>query len=130
MPPTRFFSVAERLSLFPCARPSGLISERELDRCRSLKPSPRAVAWIGVTGTYQTFYVPRFRAASAHREQAARGAAARVAHDVVTDLILCVNIALGTAPLSSCLAIDTDGNGQVSVSELIQAVNAALNGCP
>lgn len=48
----------------------------------------------------------------------------------VSNLILAVNIALGTASIDQCPAIDTDGSGDVTVNELIQAVNAALNGCP
>jgi len=48
----------------------------------------------------------------------------------VNNLILCVNIALGNAPVNDCPAIDTNGDGEVTVDELIQAVNAALNGCP
>jgi hypothetical protein len=48
----------------------------------------------------------------------------------IGDLIVCVNIVLGTAQLSSCSAVDTNNDGIVTISELIQAVNAALNGCP
>lgn len=48
----------------------------------------------------------------------------------VSELILAVNIALGNAQLSLCMPIDTSGNGTVEVNELIQAVNAALSGCP
>jgi hypothetical protein len=44
-------------------------------------------------------------------------------------LITGVNIALGAAPLGSCPRFDADGNGMVTVDELIAAVNAALNGC-
>jgi Ca2+-binding EF-hand superfamily protein len=40
-----------------------------------------------------------------------------------------VNIALGNAPVSSCPAFDRNGDGEVSINELIAAVNAALNGC-
>ncbi|MGH7788719.1 MAG: hypothetical protein ACRERC_17750 [Candidatus Binatia bacterium] len=48
----------------------------------------------------------------------------------VNELIVGVNIALGTAPASDCTAIDSNGNGVVSINELIAAVNVALNGCP
>lgn len=52
-------------------------------------------------------------------------------HDVaINELITCVNIALGSTPVSMCTACDVDGNGSVEISELIAAVNAALNGCP
>lgn len=48
----------------------------------------------------------------------------------VNELIIGVNIVLGTANLSSCPAFDTNGDGNVGIPELIQAVNAASNGCP
>jgi hypothetical protein len=48
----------------------------------------------------------------------------------INELITCVNIALGSAPLSNCLACDPDGGGSVAINELIAAVNAALGGCP
>ena len=48
----------------------------------------------------------------------------------VNELVAGVNIALGSAAVSSCPAFDANGDGQVTVNELIQAVNAALNGCP
>jgi hypothetical protein len=47
----------------------------------------------------------------------------------VNELILGVNIALETAPLSECRAFDVDDNGEVSVAELVAAVNNALIGC-
>ncbi len=48
----------------------------------------------------------------------------------VNELIVGVNISLGSAPISECPAFDTGGDGTVTVNELIQAVNAALAGCP
>jgi hypothetical protein len=48
----------------------------------------------------------------------------------INELIIGVNEALGTAPLSSCTAFDANGDGMVSINELITAVNNALNGCP
>lgn len=48
----------------------------------------------------------------------------------VDELVLGVNIALGTANIDACPAFDADGNGSVTVDELIQGVNNALNGCP
>jgi hypothetical protein len=47
----------------------------------------------------------------------------------VNELILGVNIALGTQPASVCTAIDTNGDGMVTINELIAAVTRALNGC-
>jgi len=47
----------------------------------------------------------------------------------VDDLVLAVNIALGSQPVARCAAVDRDGNGVVSVAELVTAVTRALNGC-
>jgi hypothetical protein len=47
----------------------------------------------------------------------------------VNELILGVNIALGSQPASVCTAIDTNGDGMVTINELIAAVTRALNGC-
>jgi len=48
----------------------------------------------------------------------------------VDEILIGVNIALGTSALSVCPQLDPDGNGQVTVDELLAAVNDALNGCP
>jgi hypothetical protein len=40
-----------------------------------------------------------------------------------------VNLALGVAPLSTCPVFDANGDGEVTVNEILQAVNSALNGC-
>jgi hypothetical protein len=48
----------------------------------------------------------------------------------IGDLIICVNIVLGSSNVSSCSAVDTNHDQMVTISEVIQAVNAALNGCP
>jgi len=47
----------------------------------------------------------------------------------VNELIRGVNIALGNADISTCPAFDRNGDGMVSINELIAAVNAALDGC-
>jgi hypothetical protein len=47
----------------------------------------------------------------------------------INELILGVNISLGTQPLSACAAFDCLGNGTVPVNCLIQGVNNSLNGC-
>jgi hypothetical protein len=47
----------------------------------------------------------------------------------VNELVLGVNIALGSTGAGVCPAFDSDNSGTVSISELIAAVNAALNGC-
>lgn len=48
----------------------------------------------------------------------------------VNEIIVMVNIALGTQQLSACPVADPNGDGEVTVNEIIQAVNNALNGCP
>lgn len=40
-----------------------------------------------------------------------------------------VNIALGAAQVSACEAGDANRNGQITVDEILNAVNNALNGC-
>jgi hypothetical protein len=47
----------------------------------------------------------------------------------VDEIILGVNIALGSAGLIDCPAFDPSADQMVTVNELIQGVNAALNGC-
>jgi hypothetical protein len=41
-----------------------------------------------------------------------------------------VNILLEQAPLDDCEAADANGDGQVTVDEIILAVNYALEQCP
>ncbi len=48
----------------------------------------------------------------------------------VDEIITGVNIALGTAAISSCDAFDSSGDGAVTVDEILTAVNFALVGCP
>lgn len=48
----------------------------------------------------------------------------------VNELITMVNIALGSASLSSCPAADADGSGDITINEIIAAVNNALGVCP
>jgi hypothetical protein len=47
----------------------------------------------------------------------------------VDELIVGVDIVLGTAALDDCPSFDADGNGEVTVDELIVGVNNALQGC-
>jgi hypothetical protein len=47
----------------------------------------------------------------------------------VDELIVGVNVALGTTAFDMCNVFDTNGDGQVAVNELVAAVNNALNGC-
>jgi hypothetical protein len=41
-----------------------------------------------------------------------------------------VNIALGNLPASTCAAGDANHDGEITVDEILAAVNKALNGCP
>jgi len=41
-----------------------------------------------------------------------------------------VNIALGSAPVQSCDPGDANGDGQVTVDEILSAVKNALSTCP
>lgn len=47
----------------------------------------------------------------------------------VDEIILGVRIALGDAPIGDCQAMDGDGDGAVTVNELLAAVTEALQGC-
>ncbi len=47
----------------------------------------------------------------------------------INELIIGVNIALGSAELSECPSYDIDGNSSVGINELITAVNNALGSC-
>jgi hypothetical protein len=48
----------------------------------------------------------------------------------INELITLVNIALGNAPISSCVAGDADESAMITINEIVAAVNAALSGCP
>jgi hypothetical protein len=47
----------------------------------------------------------------------------------INELILGVNISLGSAELSRCTAFDRNDSDGVEINELIGGVNASLNGC-
>ena len=47
----------------------------------------------------------------------------------INELVICVNIALGSAAVSACAPCDVNSDGGVAINELIAAVNAALGGC-
>ncbi len=62
---------------------------------------------------------------------AAWGKIGDCAHDgavTIDDLVIGVNIALGTASLSDCESFDANGDGRVTVDELVAGVDAALVG--
>ncbi|MBI4518549.1 MAG: hypothetical protein HY699_22350 [Deltaproteobacteria bacterium] len=48
----------------------------------------------------------------------------------VDELVIGVNLALGSATLRSCRPLDEGGDGEVTVDELVRAVNLALSSCP
>ncbi|MDX2166323.1 MAG: choice-of-anchor Q domain-containing protein [Deltaproteobacteria bacterium] len=48
----------------------------------------------------------------------------------ISELILAVNIALGSRPTADCLAADSSGDGTVTINEIITAVGNALGSCP
>lgn len=47
----------------------------------------------------------------------------------IEELVGMVNIALGSRPVSECLAGDESGDGEITIDEIIKAVNNALSGC-
>lgn len=47
----------------------------------------------------------------------------------VDELLTLVNIALGTANITACVAGDSNHDGQISVDEILNAVSNALHGC-
>ena len=46
------------------------------------------------------------------------------------ELILVLNINQGTAPITDCLRGDANGDGAIDASEVNQATNNFLHGCP
>lgn len=48
----------------------------------------------------------------------------------IDELLLGVNIALGTLSVDACPRFDANGDSTVTITELLIAVNLALNGCP
>lgn len=47
----------------------------------------------------------------------------------VNERIEMVNIALGSAAVSTCTAGDANGDGEITVNEIVAGVKNALNGC-
>jgi hypothetical protein len=48
----------------------------------------------------------------------------------INELLLGVNILVGSVASGQCPAMDTNADGAVAVNELVQAVNVALDACP
>lgn len=49
---------------------------------------------------------------------------------MVWEAVRALSVALGSTPLPECSAADPNDDGAVSISELVQAVDAILEGCP
>ncbi len=47
----------------------------------------------------------------------------------VADLLTMINIDLGNAALSACNLGDANGDGRITLDEVLLAMNNALNGC-
>jgi hypothetical protein len=47
----------------------------------------------------------------------------------IREILTLMDIALGNSPVRDCLAGDANGDGQVTVDEILTAVNNALSGC-
>ena len=47
----------------------------------------------------------------------------------VDEIVLIVNIALGSVPVGACQAGDGNRDGEITIDEILTAVNHALNGC-
>ncbi len=48
----------------------------------------------------------------------------------IDEILLGVNLVIGSATQGACPALDGNGNGVITVDELVRAVGAALDGCP
>ncbi|MFN8642606.1 MAG: hypothetical protein U0802_13500 [Candidatus Binatia bacterium] len=48
----------------------------------------------------------------------------------VAEVVRAVTIALGTQPVSTCPAADRNGDGRVTIDDLVAAVGSVLDGCP
>jgi len=48
----------------------------------------------------------------------------------VNELIAMVNIALGQLDASACAAGDVNHDGDITIDEILRAVNVALTACP
>ena len=48
----------------------------------------------------------------------------------VNEILTMVNVALGNTAIASCDSGDGNHDGQITVDELLAAINNALHGCP
>jgi RHS repeat-associated protein len=88
-----------------------------------LRKGRRSLSWLALCATLT---VPPVRAAA----QSCPGDCNSDTRVTIDEIIKGVAIALGSAEISACPAIDTNHDLQVTIDELVAAVANALNGCP
>lgn len=92
---------------------------------RTVPPGSTATATRTVTRT-----VPPGSTATPTRDPAACSGDCNGDQSVtIADLVLAVNVALGSAPVDACPSGDTNDDGLIVINELIVAVTNALQGC-
>jgi hypothetical protein len=47
----------------------------------------------------------------------------------IDELLTMVNVTLGSRNVSACTAGDANGDGEITIAELVAAVSNALHGC-
>jgi len=47
----------------------------------------------------------------------------------VDEVLVQVNVGLGSAQLAACMSGDANHDAQITIEEMLQAINNALNGC-
>ncbi len=85
----------------------------------------RRSVWLGVFGALIAAFAVRGAVAAT-----CPGDCGNTQSVMINDLIICVSIDLGTQQVSACPACDVNMDGNVTVNEVIDAVNSALYGCP
>jgi hypothetical protein len=48
----------------------------------------------------------------------------------VDEIIIMVNISLGDEPITECEAGDANHDGEITIDDILIAINNALEGCP
>lgn len=64
-----------------------------------------------------------------YAEQACAGDCDASTDVTAAELVGIIHIALGSADVSACIPADLDGDGRISVDEIVRAVRSALRGC-
>ncbi len=89
------------------------------------RPMPRPYKWVGAN-------LLVILLATTHPSPsvaACRGDCNRDAAVTVNELVVGVNIALGTSSIGACLNFDRNADAAVTIDELLEAVRDTLNGC-